>query len=196
VAIPLHVAERDASSVYHKLVTALAAQARRMGSKDAEGAAHEALKRSLATPAPRAAIDYYFDEHPASNLSDPEWSLERLFAWLYGVLRFVVREEYARVSARREIPGKSATAMNAADSSADQLHRLLDDEMKTIVRECLGTLDHNYRDVLVLRAKGLKYVEIATRLGVNENTVATWVRRATRTMAQLMRRRMNGDAQA
>jgi len=191
VAIPLHVAERDASSVYRKLVTALAAQARRMGSRDAEGAAHEALKRSLATQAPRAAIDYYFHEHPTADLSAPEWSLERLFAWMYGVLRFVVREESARVSARREILAVDATAMNVADPSADQLHRLLDDEMKTIARECLATLDDNYRDVLILRARGLKYTEIATRLGVSENTVATWVRRATRAVAQLVRPRMD-----
>jgi RNA polymerase sigma factor (sigma-70 family) len=192
VAISLHVAERDASSVYRKLVTALAAQARRMGSRDPESAAHEALKRSLATPVPRAAIDYYFRDYPPSDLSAPEWSLEQLFAWLYGVLRFVVREESARVSSRREILADDATAMDVADPSADQLHRLLDNEMKTIARECLDTLDDNYRDVLVLRAKGLKYAEIATRLGVNENTVATWVRRATKAVAQLVRTRMGG----
>jgi RNA polymerase sigma factor (sigma-70 family) len=192
VAIPLHVAERDASSVYRKLVTALAAQARRMGSKDAEGAAHEALKRSLATPHPRAAIDYYFHEHSAAETNAPEWSLEQLFAWLYGVLRFVVKEETARVSARREVLPVDATALDVADSSADQLHRLLDDEMKTIVRESLSTLDGTYRDVLVLRAKGLKYSEIATRLGVNENTVATWIRRATKAVAHLVRKRVNG----
>ena len=192
MATPLHVAERDASSVYRKLVSALAAQARRMGSRDAEGAAHEALKRSLSTPAPRAAIDYYFQEHPAANLIAPEWSLEQLFAWLYGVLRFVVKEEGARVSARREILADDGTTMDVADPSADQLHRLLDDETKTIVRECLDTLDDNYRDVLVLRARGLKYTDIAMRLGVNENTVATWVRRATKAVAQLVRRRMDG----
>jgi len=56
VPISLHVAEVDAPSVYRKLVTSLVAQAMRMGSKDPEGAAHEALKRSLATPEPRAAI--------------------------------------------------------------------------------------------------------------------------------------------
>ena len=190
MAISLHVAERDASSVYRKLVTALAAQARRMGSRDAEGAAHEALKRSLSTPAPRAAIEYYFQDHPAANVNAPEWSLEQLFAWLYGVLRFVVREESARMSARREMSADDATPMDVADPSADQLHRLLDDETKTIVRECLDTLDDNYRNVLVLRARGLKYTDIAVRLGVNENTVATWVRRATKAVTHLVRKRM------
>jgi len=196
VAIPLHVAERDAPSVYRKLVTALAAQAARMGSRDAEGAAHEALKRSLATPAPRAAIDYYFQEHPAGDGPVPEWPLEQLFAWLYGVLRFVVKEESARVSARREIVAPYGTAPDVADPSADQLHRLLDHEMRTIARECLAALDDRYRQVLVLRAKGLKYNEIARRLGVSENTVATWVRRGTHAVAQLVRERMSGHARA
>jgi len=192
VATPLSVAERDASDVYRKLVTALAAQARRMGSKDAEGAAHEALKRSLATPAPRAAIDYYFQDPPATT-GAPEWPLERLMAWLYGVLRFVVREESARVSARREVLAVDATAMEVADPSVDQLHRLIDDETKTIVRECLDQLDESHRQVLVLRAKGFKYIEIASQLGVSENTVATWVRRGTRAVATLVRGRMNRD---
>lgn len=192
MAIPLHVAERDASSVYRKLVTALAAQARRMGSRDAEGAAHEALKRSLAAPTPRAAIDYYFQERPASGFHAPEWSLEQLFAWLYGVLRFVVREESARMSARRELSSADTTAMDVADPSADQLHRLLDDEMKTIAHECLDALDDHYRDVLILRARGLKYAEIASRLGVNENTIATWVRRAMKAVTHLVRKRMDG----
>jgi len=190
VAIPLHVAERDAPSVYRKLVKALAAQARRMGSRDAEGAAHEALKRSLSTPAPRAAIDYYFRDYPPADSSTPEWSLEQLFAWLYGVLRFVVREESARVSSRREVASGDTAAMDVADPGRDQLHRLLDTEMKTIVHECLDSLDENYRDVLVLRANGLRYADIADRLGVNENTIATWVRRGTKTLSQLVRLRM------
>lgn len=192
MAIPLHVAERDAPSVYRKLVNALAAQARRMGSRDAEGAAHEALKRSLSTPAPRAAIDYYFRDYPPADAGAPEWSLEQLFAWLYGVLRFVVREESARVSSRREISSGDGTTMEVADPGVDQLHRLLDSEMKTIVHECLDSLDENYRDVLVLRANGLRYADIATRLGVNENTIATWVRRGTKTLTQLVRLRMGG----
>jgi len=192
VGIPLSAVERDASGVYRKLVTALVSKARRMGSRDAEAAAHEALKRSLATPAPRAAIEYYFHVDPPAGLSAPEWPLDQLMAWLYGVLRFVVREESARVSARREVLTIDAKAMEVADGSPNQLHRLIDEELNAVVHDCLAMLDGDHRTVLMLRAQGMKYSEIASTLGVNENTVATWVRRGTREVAQLVRERMAG----
>src|SRR5258707_10771045 len=70
------VAVRDASNEYRKLVAALASRAIRMGSRDAEGAAQEALKRSLANPISRAAVDYYFQEHSPAGLGAPDWPLE------------------------------------------------------------------------------------------------------------------------
>ena len=55
--------------------------------------------------------------------------------------------------------------------------------------ECMPALDSDYRRVLKMRADGLKYGDIALRLGVSENTVATWVSRGIRTLAQCVRRR-------
>jgi RNA polymerase sigma factor (sigma-70 family) len=196
VHIPQPVAVRGASSDYLKLVATLASRAVRMGSRDAEGAAQEALKRSLALPASRAAIEYYVHEHPPTGLGIPDWPLEQLFAWLHGVLRFVVREESARVSYRREVLAIDADALDVRDPSPDQLDLLIDDERQTIVRECLSTLGDEYRRVLTLRAQGLKYTEIASRLGVNENTVATWVRRGTRAVAEQVRERMDHQPRA
>jgi DNA-directed RNA polymerase specialized sigma24 family protein len=152
VHLPQPVAVRDASGEFRKLVAALAARAARIGSRDAEAAAQEALKRSLATPAPRAAIEYYFHEHPPAGLGPPDWPLEQLLAWLHGVLRFVVREESARVSSRREVLAIDARAMEVADSSPGQLDLMIDDETQTIVRDCLAELNEEYRRVLLLRA--------------------------------------------
>jgi RNA polymerase sigma factor (sigma-70 family) len=170
------VAVRDATNEYRKLVTALASRA---------------LKRSLANPASRAAIDYYFHDHPPAGLGAPDWPLGQLFAWLHGVLRFVVREESGRVSSRREVLPLDAHALDVRDPSPDQLDLLIDDEQRMIVRECLSTLGEDYRRVLTMRAEGVKYTEIALRLGVSENTVATWVRRGMSTVAQQVRERMD-----
>jgi RNA polymerase sigma factor (sigma-70 family) len=185
------VAVRDVTSEYRKLVTALASRGARMGSRDAEGAAQEALKRSLANPASRAAVEYYFHEHSPAGLQPPGWPLEQLLAWLHGVLRFVVREESARMSSRREVMAIDDDALDVCDPSPDQLDLLIDSQLQTIVRECLSALGEDYRRVLTLRATGLKYAEIAARLGVSENTVATWVRRATRAVARQVRARMD-----
>src|SRR5689334_8136184 len=64
----------DATREYRKLLTSLAARADRLGSRDAESAAQESVKRSLADPRSRAALEYYFheDEHPPAR-QIPDW---------------------------------------------------------------------------------------------------------------------------
>ena len=62
-------------------------------------------------------------------------------------------------------------------------------ELQKIVLECLPALDSDYQRVLKMRANGLKYGDIALRMGVSENTVATWVSRGIRTLAQCVRKR-------
>ena len=196
VASPQPVAVRDATSEYRKLIAALAARAARLGSRDAEGAAQEALKRSLANSLSRAAVEYYFHERPPASVNVPTWPLDQLLAWLHGVLRFVVSEERARVSYSREMQVADLNMLESRDGSSDQLTVLIEDQLQTIVRECLSSLDEDYRTVLVLRTLGLKYTEIAARLGVGENTVATWVRRGTRAVAQQIRERLESRSRA
>jgi len=50
--------------------------------------------------------------------------------------------------------------------------------------------------VLLMRAQGLKYEQIATRLGVSGNTVATWVRRGTQAVARLVDERTRTNPRA
>ena len=189
---------RDVHHDYRRLHSVLAARARWLGSRDCESAAQETLARSLKNPGSHAAIEYYFSGELGPDAQPPEWRLDQLLAWLHGVLNFVVREEHNRASTRREIlvsvaeteeGNRRGTGLDPADPAPDQLDSLIRKEMQQIVVECLPAIDPEYRAVLRLRAKGLKYDEIAVRLGTNENTVATWVSRGIKSLAQCVRKR-------
>jgi RNA polymerase sigma factor (sigma-70 family) len=181
---------RDAITDYRRLLNALGSRARRMGSRDPESAAQETLKRSLENPLSQPAIEYYFIEELPLDAAPPAWPLDQLMAWLHGVLHFVVLEEHNRASNRREFAGHNAMdRLERADPAPDQLDALIQKELQQIVVECLPALDADYQRVLKMRANGLKYGDIAQRMGVSENTVATWVSRGIRTLAQCVRKR-------
>jgi len=188
---------RDATYDYRRLSATLASRARWLGSRDPESAAQETLTRSLGYPNSQAAIEYYFSEELEPGIPEPIWPLDQLLAWLHGVLNYVVREEHNRASSRREIllgsaqtaHAESSAPLDPPDPAPDQLHALIKKELQQIVVECLPALDPDYRAVLKMRAQGLKYEEIAARLGTNENTVATWVSRGIKTLGQCVRRR-------
>src|ERR1700722_4094936 len=91
---------RDAITDYRRLLNALGSRARRMGSRDPESAAQETLKRSLENPLSQSAIEYYFSEELPLDAAAPAWPLDRLMAWLHGVLHFVVLEEHNRAGSR------------------------------------------------------------------------------------------------
>jgi RNA polymerase sigma factor (sigma-70 family) len=186
---------RDTASDYSRLVARLASRAKGLGSRDPEGAAQEALKRSLENSSSQPAVEYYFSSNLPASAAPPEWPLDHLFAWLHAVLRNVIREEQSRVGFQREVPlgidpRGADIGSDPADPAPNQLDDLIDKELQGIVVESFGKLDREYRRVLSMRVDGLKYGEIARRLGVNENTVATWVSRGIRDLAQRVRRRM------
>jgi len=175
---------------YRRLSAALAARAGRLGSRDPENAAQEALRRSLENPKSQQAMDYYFaDAEPVGG--QPEWELDRLLAWLHGVLQFVVREEKSRAAFRREVPAGAIS--DPPDSSRGVLEAMVERETRAIVDDCFSGLDREYREVLALRMDGMKYGEIARRLGTNENTVATWVSRGIREVGRRIRERMDSS---
>ncbi len=188
---------RAAGSDYARLLGTLTSRARRLGAHDADGAAQEALKRSLQNSISKAAVEYYFSQDLPVGLQPPEWSLDQLFAWLHGVLQYVVREDHSRVSNQREVPlatmasnGLEVRSLpDRVDPAPDQLDQLIQQELQAIVADCFPRLDREYRTVLTMRGDGLKYSEIAIRLHVNENTVATWVRRGIRELARCVHKR-------
>jgi RNA polymerase sigma factor (sigma-70 family) len=170
-------------------VATLAAKARWLGSRDPESAAQETLTRSLGNPASNGAVEYYFSQNPPDCLNNPDWSLDHLLAWLHAVLRYVVREERSRVGFQREAPMGESYA-DPADPATDPLEAMLEQELRAIVVDCFPKLEREQRQVLTMRVNGLKYGEIASRLGVNENTVATWVSRGIRELGRSVRKRM------
>jgi RNA polymerase sigma factor (sigma-70 family) len=188
---------RDDAGDYRRLLAKLGSRARWLGSRDPEGAAQEALKRSLENAHSQAAVEYYFCQDLRVGLAPPEWPLDRLFAWLHAVVHYVVREERSRAGYRREVPAGAvesdrlgaAGLRDPADPAPDQLDTLIQKELRGILVDCFPKLEGEYRAVLRMRADGLTYDEIAGRLAVNENTVATWVSRGIRQLAQCVRRR-------
>jgi RNA polymerase sigma factor (sigma-70 family) len=179
---------RDPVGDYHRLASALASSAARLGSRDPESAAQEALRRSLENQKSQTAVAYYFGQE-SGTAEAPEWPFDRLLAWLHGVVQYVVREEQSRVGFRREVPALPIS--EPADSSPDTLTGLIQQETRAIVADCFAALDSDYRDVLTLRMDGLKYGEIARRMGVKENTVATWISRGIRELGRRIRERMD-----
>jgi RNA polymerase sigma factor (sigma-70 family) len=179
--------ERDPASEYRRFASALASRATRLGSRDPESAAQEALRRSLENPKSQSAVAYYFGEESPAGPA-PEWPLDQLLAWLHGVLQHVVREEQSRAGFLREVSVISLA--DAADASPHTVDGMIQRETRAIVADCFATLDRDHREVLEMRMDGLKYGEIARRLGVNENTVATWVSRGTRELGRRIRKRM------
>jgi len=160
-------AARSTAADYRTLVGALAKRAARIGAGDPEGAAQEAVKRSLAHPVSRAAVEYYFDDVPPSTFSAPGWTLLQLLGWLHGVLRLVVLEELVRT--RRELPAD--TLPERPDPASGPLDQVIDAELHGIVQDALATLSADHRSALLLRLEGIKYIDIARRLGVSRTPV-------------------------
>ena len=79
--------------------------------------------------------------------------------------------------------------LDPADPAPDALDALIEKELQGIMVDCFPMLDREYQTVLRMRVDGLTYGQIALRLGVNENTIATWVSRGIRELALCVRRR-------
>ena len=130
MSISQRLVTHSAASEYHKLMRALAARAMRLGSRDPESAAQEAVQRSLANAAARPALDYYFNEAPPLDPVVPAWNLLQLLGWLHGVLRFVVWEERARASTRRETPALAEDLFDVADPAPSQLDQVIATQLR------------------------------------------------------------------
>jgi RNA polymerase sigma-70 factor (ECF subfamily) len=116
--------------------------------------------------------------------------------WVLGIARHVAldalrarQRQRAREVAVPEEPPTSTTAMvdRLADPKAGADEQLADAERAARVRRVMAKLPEGPRKALELfHLEGLAYAEIGKRLGVPLGTVATWVTRGRKAMAEAL----------
>ena len=84
--------------------------------------------------------------------------------------------------ARRRHKREFAQAMEESEQTLDPQKQLEIEEDRRRVREALGRMAPKPAAVLVLRASGLSYVEVAQALGVGISQIGTLLRRAEDTL--------------
>src|SRR5437016_7187059 len=84
--------------------------------------------------------------------------------------------------ARRRQKREIAQAMEEGERILDPQKQLETDEDRRRVREALGRMAPKPAAVLVLRASGLSYAEVAQALGVGISQIGTLLRRAEETL--------------
>jgi RNA polymerase sigma-70 factor (ECF subfamily) len=98
-------------------------------------------------------------------------------AWVFGVTRRVLAAHHRRAWFRKWIPGLSAD--DTSDGSLDPAALAAVSQTAVRVREALGTLSVDHREVLVLcDLEERSDSEVAELLGVPKNTVKSRLRRA------------------
>jgi RNA polymerase sigma factor (sigma-70 family) len=120
---------------------------------------------------------------------------QALAAWVAGIARHVALDE---IRARRRSRARTVAPASArdgapeqepldsvADPSPDPFEKLAQADRDADVRTAMATLPEKQRAALTLfHLEGLDYKAIAERLGVPLGTVATWVMRGRRAMAE------------
>jgi RNA polymerase sigma-70 factor, ECF subfamily len=100
-----------------------------------------------------------------------------LTAWIYRVATNAGFDAL-RTNARRRKREDAAGAEIHGAATPDALDSLLAEERRTRVREVLGSLKPRDAQLLLLRANGLAYRELAATLGIEPGSVGTMLARA------------------
>ncbi len=113
----------------------------------------------------------------------------RFIVWLLTLARNRCRNHLRNQGAMRE--GALHAAREPAEApSPDQIDRLLDEERRRRVRECLARLPPRMRDALLLRyAEELRYDEMAAVLNAGESTLRSRVHHGLRLLKALLEKK-------
>ncbi|MDI1451580.1 RNA polymerase sigma factor [Polyangium sp. 6x1] len=174
---PAAVSPEETASLRQIVVAVVACVlGERRNHPDVEDCTHEALSRAL---------------EGRSRLRDGE----PLRPWVVGIARHVAldalrsRKRTRRVEARMEITSDDATTTAwldwVPDPSPGPEERTASAERATRLERALGSLPEEQRRALVMfHVEGLGYQDICKRLGVPLGTVATWLARGRRLLAE------------
>lgn len=93
----------------------------------------------------------------------------------------------AAVVYKKELPIVSESELSSVvDTQVDPLDKLLvSEELSHVLNTCQVSLTDVEKTVVFLKAAGLPYSEIASRLGMNEKTVDNAIQRARRKLKEL-----------
>jgi RNA polymerase sigma-70 factor (ECF subfamily) len=165
----------DELASLRKLVAAVVASVLHLplGHADVQDAVQECMRRAV---------------EGRSRLRDGE----PLRPWVVGIARHVALDVHrARKRQPSALPESDASApeLEIADPAPSALERFASEEQSRAVRQALSTLPEGARRALTMfHLEGKRYEEISVALGVPMGTVATWMARGRKAVAQAMRR--------
>jgi RNA polymerase sigma factor (sigma-70 family) len=107
-----------------------------------------------------------------------------------GLLKRAVVNEALRLLRH---PRMTMVSEDHADQPGGGVDELIDDETVTQVRSAIARLPDHFRSALVLcEYENLSYVEIADALGASVPQVKTWLHRARRQLAEMLKEYVEG----
>ncbi len=171
----LHLVAAELQPVIRAVVAAVLHQGQ--GHPDVEDCANEAIRRAL---------------EGTARLRDGE----PLRPWVIGIARHVAldvlraRKRRRLVQDSRDAEGSEEGASlveRVPDSKPDPLERMESARRQEMVRKAISELNENTRVALAkFHLEGKSYQEIAAEMRVPLGTVATWVTRGRKAMAELL----------